>query len=190
MIEWLSPAYALRKLEILFSDCPMGCNAYCIQNLGIRFTHIPMPPVTFNEKGESQIPDYSKTTVRQKTADLTSLTHFRILTILRNAEDIKKREKRLKDAMKDYKIHSEFVKTILNNRTRNRYYRTYFSDMLPRRPEIRNSHPDEKTLHRQHSVTGLFHQQNTVNMPQDKRGIDRAYKELGADPENTLLVDV
>ncbi len=135
LIEWLSPAYALRKLEILFSDCPMGCNAYCIQNFGIRFTHIPMPPVTFNEKGESQIPDYSKTTVRQKTADLTSLTHFRILTILRNAEDIRKREKRLKDAMKDYKIHSEFVKTILNNRTRNRYYRTYFSDMLPEDPK-------------------------------------------------------
>ena len=135
LIEWLSPAYALRKLEILFSDCPMGCNAYCIQNFGIRFTHIPMPPVTFNEKGESQIPDYSKTTVRQKTADLTSLTHFRILTILRNAEDIRKREKRLKDAMKEYKIHSEFVKTILNNRTRNRYYRTYFSDMLPEDPK-------------------------------------------------------
>lgn len=134
LIEWISPAYALRKLEILFSECPMGCNEFCTLNFGIRFTYITMPPVTFNEKGEIKIADYNRTTACQETTELASLTHFRVLTILRNAKHIKNREKHLKEAIKDCEIYSEFVKTILNNRTRNRYYHTYFSDVLPEDP--------------------------------------------------------
>ena len=174
---------------LLFSECPMGCNEFCTLNFGIRFTYITMPPVTFNEKGEIKIADYNRTTACQETTELASLTHFRVLTILRNAKHQKPREapkrghKGLRNLLRVREDDSQ-------QQDKKQILPHLFLRRTSRRSSISNSNPDEKALHRQHTGTGLFHQRSTVSMPQEKRGFDEAHKELGTDPENTLLVDI
>ena len=131
LIEWLSPAYALRRLEILFHKYPMACNAYCILNYHIRFPHISMPPLLFDEKGRILFPEYNRIHQMKKSTTLRVLTHSQRVKMLRNAESFKTEEQLYKKAQKDFQTHLEFNEEILCNHRRVRYYRIFFADILP-----------------------------------------------------------